>query len=342
MKKPSSYFLFSILLFAVLLPADPNSLSAQTPAPKSAPKLAFEVATIKPSPPLDREKLAADLQAGKMPRLGPHVTASRAEYIYMPLNDIIALAYNMRNYQVTGPDWAHSERFDIAATMPEGASRDDAPAMLRALLEDRFKLQAHKEIQEHKVLALLVGKGGPKLKPSTAEAQPVDPDAPLQPNETVMDGPDGPVRITRKGNGAMVFNLGKRGTVSTSIDAQNQALRLESSMVTMSGFAETLSTLLAQMGGQQVVDQTGLKGSYEVAVEITFADLMAMARSQGELAPPPSGPGGSASTGPVASDPGGAPSIYQSVKQLGLDLEERKAPVEQLIVDHVEKVPTEN
>jgi uncharacterized protein (TIGR03435 family) len=334
----SLLFLAVLLLSAFALLA-PSSPAAQTPPTK--PKLAFEVATIKPSPPLDREKLAADIQAGKMPRLGPHVSASRAEYIYMPLAHLIALAYNMRNYQVTGPDWMSSERFDIAATMPEGASRDDAPAMLRALLQDRFKLSAHKETQEHKVLALLAGKNGVKLKASTAQAQAVDPDAPLEPNQTVMDGPDGPVRITRKGDGTMVFDLGKRGTVTQSIDAQNQAVRLESSMVTMAGFADTLSTIFAPMGGQQVVDMSGLKGNYEIAIEISFADLMAMARPQGELAPPPPGPGGAANAAPVASDPG-AVSIYQSLKQLGLELEERKAPVEQLIVDHVEKMPTEN
>jgi len=269
------------------------------------------------------------------------VSASRAEYIYMPLNDLIALAYNMRNYQVSGPEWLHSECFDIAATMPEGASRDDAPAMLRALLEDRFKLSAHKETQEHKVLVLLAGKNGVKLKASTSQAQPVDPDAPLQPNQTVMDGPEGPIRITRKSDGTMAFDLGTRGTVTQSIDAQNQAIRLESSMVSMSGFAETLSTILARMGGQQVVDQTGLKGTYEIAIEISFADLMALARGSGDTPPPPAA-GGSASTGPVASDPGGAVSLYQSIKQLGLDLEERKAQIEQLVVDHVEKTPTEN
>jgi len=340
MKKLPSLFL--LLISVPLLAAASVSAGAQTSAPQHAPKLAFDVATIKPSPPLDREKLAADVQAGKMPRLGPHVSASRAEYIYMPLNDLIALAFGMRNYQVTGPDWLHSERFDIAATMPEGASRDDAPAMLRTLLEERFKLSAHKETQEHKVLALLSGKNGVKLKASTAQAQPVDPDAPLEPNQVVMDGPEGPIRITRKGDGSMVFDLGKRGMVTQTIDAENQAVRLESSMVTMAGFAETLSTILARMGGQQVVDETGLKGNYEVAVEITFADLMAMARAQGDLAPPAPGPGGAANAAPVASDPGGAPSLYQSIKQLGLELEERKAPVEQLIVDHVEKAPTEN
>jgi uncharacterized protein (TIGR03435 family) len=331
--KKFSAFLLALLALAI-------TSAAQDSTSKPAAKLTFDVATIKPSPPLDRAKLAADIQAGKMPRFGPRVTSSRADYIYMPLKDLVALAYNMRGYQVAGPDWMSSDRFDIEATMPEGASKDDAPAMLRALLEDRFKLSAHKETQEQKVLALLVAKNGLKLKPSTAVAQPVDPDAPLKPNEMVMDGPDGPVRITRKPDGTMIFDLGKRGTVTQTIDAQNQALRLDSSMVTMAGFAETLSTILARMGGQQVVDLTGLTGNYEVAVEISFADLMALARSQGD-APPPAPPSGSASAAPVASDPSGA-SLYQSIKQLGLELEARKAPVARLIVDHVEKMPTEN
>jgi uncharacterized protein (TIGR03435 family) len=118
-------------------------------------------------------------------------------------------------------------------------------------------------------------------------------------------------------------------------------MRIDSSMVTMGGFADTLSVLMAQLGGQQVVDLTGLKGDYEIAVEITLADLMAMAGSQG-LGPPPPSATGAASGGPVASDPAGGPSLYQSVKQLGLELEERKAQVVRLVIDHVEKTPTEN
>lgn len=328
----------SALIFVALFAAWTTSGQAAEPKP------AFEVATIRPSAPMDRGRLAADWQAGKMPLLGPHITAARARYIYMTLKDLIALAYNMRSYQVAGPDWMSSERFDIEAKMPEGASKEEAPAMLRALLEDRFKLTAHKNNEEHKVLALSVAKNGAKLKRSTQTAQPVNEDAPLKPNETVMDGPDGPVRITRTGVGAMIFDLGKRGTVTQTIDLQNQAVRFDSDMVTMSGFADTLSTILAQMGGEQVVDRTGLKERYKVAVEIPFADLMAMAQSQGTL-PPMAGDGGvGADRSPTVgiSDPAGGATIFRSLGQMGLKLEERKAPVEQLVVDHVEKTPTEN
>jgi uncharacterized protein (TIGR03435 family) len=334
----TTYFAFILtsLLFSAGIAIQPGSLAAQ-----AAPvKRAFEVATIRPSPPPDPAKIRAEIQAGRMPRVGPHVTSSRAEYINMNLKDLIALAWKLRGYQVSGPDWLGSERFDIEATMPEGAARDDAPAMLRALLKDRFKLTAHEGDEEHRVLALVVGKSGPKLKKSTTVAQPVDPDAPLKPNEMTMDGPDGTVRIARNPDGSMNFDLGTRGTVAVKLDAINQAMRIESSMVTMSGFTDTLSVMLGQMGGQQVVDQTGLKGNYELAVEISLADLMAMAQSGGFGPPPP--PDTKNSNVPVASDPGGGASIFQSVKQLGLELDDRKATVKRLVIDHVEKMPTEN
>ena len=38
-----------------------------------------------------------------------------------------------------------TERFDIEAKMPDGASKDDAPAMLRTLLEERFRLRRTKK-----------------------------------------------------------------------------------------------------------------------------------------------------------------------------------------------------
>jgi uncharacterized protein (TIGR03435 family) len=332
--------LFPAFISALLLGAAiaTHTLSAQAPPPR----FTFEVATIRPSPPPDPAKIRAEMQAGRLPRMGPHLSTSRAEYISMNLKDLIALAWSLRGYQVSGPDWLASERFDVEATMPDGATKDDAPAMLRALLSDRFKLTAHEDMEDHKVLALLIGKNGPKLKHSTKTPEPVDENAPLKPNEMTMDGPDGPVRMKRNPDGSMIFDLGMRGTVAVKLDAADQALRIESSMVTMGGFTDTLSVLLGQMGGQQVVDQTGLKGNYEIAVEISLADLMSMAQSQGFGPPPLPPPSGGANTGPVASDPSGTSSVFQSVKQLGLELNERNAKVKRLVIDHVEKMPTEN
>jgi uncharacterized protein (TIGR03435 family) len=291
-------------------------------------------------------KLAAEMQAGKMPRFGAHVTASQAVYTYMSLKELIANAYKVKAYQITGPAWLATERFDILAKMPDGASKDDAPKMLQALLEERFKLVAHLDTQERPVLALVVGKDGPKLKESPAATEPVDENAPLKPGEMKIDGPDGPIRVRRNADGSSTINMGAKGTMTTRIDTQAQMITLESSRVTMAGFADRLTNML-QMGGggdRQVVDMTGLKGDYQVAVEISLADVMAAARAQGMLPPTAAASGGATGASPAsaASDPGGGSSVFASVKKLGLKLEPRKAQVEQLVIDHVEKTPTEN
>ena len=79
-------------IFAVGLLLAAGATFGQT-APSN---LAFEVATVKPSPPLDMAKLREQVQAGRMPRFGPHVDASQAEYIYMSLKDLIAIAYKVK------------------------------------------------------------------------------------------------------------------------------------------------------------------------------------------------------------------------------------------------------
>ena len=66
----------------------------QAPAtPPAQGPLTFDVATVKPSAPLDMAKIAQQMQAGQMPKIGPHVESSRAEYNYMTLLDMIALAF---------------------------------------------------------------------------------------------------------------------------------------------------------------------------------------------------------------------------------------------------------
>jgi uncharacterized protein (TIGR03435 family) len=84
---------------------------------------------------------------------------------------------------------------------------------------------------------------------------------------------------------------------------------------------------------------TGLKGSYNLKFDFSVAELIAMIRTQMEAA----GPNVEGAPAlPVASEPGGGVSLVDAVAALGLKLEPRKAPVEQLIIDHVEKMPIEN
>jgi uncharacterized protein (TIGR03435 family) len=333
----------SVLLAIAPVPCPAQSAAAPTASTTPTKKLAFDVATVKPAAPLDPAQMAAAMRAGKMLRIGLHIDASRAGYYYLPLKQLIAVAYGVKPYQITGPAWLDTERFDIEGTYPEGATKTDAPAMLQSLLVDRFKLTVHRTTDEHKVLALVTGKNGPKLTEATTKPEPIDESVPLKPRETQMDTQDGPVRMAMGKDGSAVVNMGTKGTLTYKFDVPERVIHMTSSNVTMAGFADTLSSLLTQFSGGTaglVVDETGLKGLYEVAVDLSLDDMMAMARSQGFGAAPAPGPG---TAGPAAaSDPGGGTSIYQSVEKLGLKLEERKAPVEQLVIDHVEKTPTEN
>jgi uncharacterized protein (TIGR03435 family) len=328
----------------------PAAQAAASSAAPAASDLTFDVASVRPSAPLDQAKLMADMQAGKMPNFGMHLDGLRAEYNYMSLKELIIAAYKVKSYQVTCPDWMNksdAQRFDIVARLPEGSNKEDAAAMLKTLLAERFKLQAHTESQERPVLALVAGKGGPKLKDSPAP-DPIDENAPLKPGERKLDMPDGPARITqdidpKKGMTAVV-NMGTRGTYKQKIDFITRVIQIDGTGVSMSGFVDILSQIM-QIGGptaKPVVDESGLTGHYEVSLNLSLADLMAAARSQGQNMPGGSagGPGGGTTE---ASDPGGAGStVYATVEKMGLKLESRKVQVKQLVIDSAEKTPTEN
>jgi uncharacterized protein (TIGR03435 family) len=331
-----------VMAAALLACGVPGAAAQAAPAGQSK---TFDVASVRPSPPLDLAKLQADMQAGKMPNFGAHLDGLRAEYNYMSLKELIVYAYKVKPIQISGPDWLATQRFDIVARLPEGSTKDDAPAMLKALLEDRFKLRVHLANSDQPVFGLVVAKGGPKMKDSP-ELPAIDEDAPLKPGETKLDMPDGPARLVRdpKNPVAGTVYMGTRGSYTQSFDLKSQSLLIDGKGISMAGFTDLLNQVM-QIGGsgaRQVVDQTGLTGHYEVELRLSLADLTAAARAQGADipgAPPPPTPGGPAE----AADPGGGGStIFQSVQALGLRLEATKASVQQLVVESMEKAPTEN
>ena len=120
---------------------------------------AFEVASVKPAGPLD----AGQLRSGQR-HVGMSIDAARVDIGSLSLADLIRIAYRVKPNQISGPDWMASERFDVLAKLPEGASRDQVPEMLQALLAERFKLAVHREVKEVGVSSLVVAKGGPKFK----------------------------------------------------------------------------------------------------------------------------------------------------------------------------------
>jgi uncharacterized protein (TIGR03435 family) len=317
-------------------------------------KPSFEVATIKPAQPMDPAKMRAALQGvGKMP-VGANIGSGRAEYLYLDLKTLMTYAYGVKLYQITAPDWMATTRFDIVAKMPEGSTKEDAPKMLQSLLEERFKLTTHRASAEHPVWALVVGKGGPKLKASAEKPVAIDENAPLKPGEMKMDGPDGPVRARIDfATGSSVVDMGLKGKMSYKMNPATKLMHIVFSMTTMDGFADMMTQLMTQMAGaagtRQIVDMTGIKGNYDASLEISQAEIVAMARAAGANIPAgaPSGgvPGDAGAAGiiPQASDPsGGGSSVTDALQSMGLKLESRKAMVDQFIVDRVEKTPTEN
>jgi uncharacterized protein (TIGR03435 family) len=81
------------------------------------------------------------------------------------LKRLMERAYNVKAFQVIGPGWMESDRFDLVAKYPPDATEEQKTAMLRNLLEERFKLAVHRETKERQGYALVVAKGGFKLKP---------------------------------------------------------------------------------------------------------------------------------------------------------------------------------
>jgi uncharacterized protein (TIGR03435 family) len=301
-----------------------GSLFAQTPAEA----LAFEVASIKPSAPIT----AATAAAGKL-HVGMKIDAVRVDIGNFPLMQLICKAYDVKPYQVTGPGWLLTgQRFDIVANLPHGATKEQVPQMLQALLAERFKLAMHRDTKEQAVYAMVVGKAGIKMKESEAAASPdgtaPDGSAPAgtAPNPAVTGSSS--VSISQTKNGAVVSDgQGKQQKMSVSPDGK--MMRLEASKISMAELAEGLSP----MSDHPIVDMTGLKGNYQVTLEISMQEIMAAARAA---------PGGGDAGKPAdaASDPGG--SIFTAIQSLGLKLEPRKTPLTMIVVDRVEKMPTEN
>jgi uncharacterized protein (TIGR03435 family) len=305
----------------------------QTPAPAAPPSLAFEVATVKAAVPIQEQALA-----GKM-HVGVNMDGARVDIGAMTLKDLIGIAYKMKPHQISGPDWMSVDRFDIMGKIPDGVSKDKMPEMLQTLLADRFKLTFHREDKDTAIYALVVGKNGPKLKESPPDPEPPkEGDAPPKEEKGTMvinNGGD-KMQVKQTSNGATITG-GPGGT--TKMVMEDGHMRMHLSKMTIAGLADVLSRFV----DKPVVDMTELKGNYQMDIELTMEDMMNAARAQGMSIPAP--PGGGAASGSRPADTVGDPSgssIFSTVQQMGLKLEARKAPLETIVVDHLEKAPTEN
>jgi uncharacterized protein (TIGR03435 family) len=77
-------------------------------------------------------------------------------------------AYQVEEYQVTGPASITGRSYNISATLPSGSSLDQTWLALQTLLSERFQLVTRRESREMPVYALTVSKKEPSLEPSAA------------------------------------------------------------------------------------------------------------------------------------------------------------------------------
>jgi len=289
MKKPLSHLsLFALLGSAVLF--------GQT-------KPAFEAASIRPAP----------MQTNV--NIGLHIDGSQTRFTYISLNDYIARAYRLKSFQIIGPGWLTSEKFDIAAKLPEGATVAELPEMLQSLLEERFHLKIHRDKKDFSVYSLEVARGGLKLKELPADS-------------AAPESPAGSLNVTVTVDASAVGrSFGNGSTLTFS------AHGFEGAKVSMRALADTLSWYV----DRPVVDMTDLKGNYDLSLEISADDYRAMGIRSAVVA-------GVALPPALAAEldrPWGA-SLTDALRKAGLTLELRKSPLEVIVIDNIDKTPTAN
>ena len=229
-----------------------TSQAAATPSAQSpdAPLPSFEVASIRVHPADNTGRSFINMGCGPDPgRCTPtNVTAKM----------LIQTAYNVKDFQVSGgPGWINSERFDIEAKiddslaeqlqkLPRAQRQAQKSLMLQSLLADRFKLKVTHKTKELPVFALVVAKGGPKLTevpPPDPEANPARPPLPPAPGLVLL----------------------RRGPVEFSFGFVNGQAGIKGNATPIANLVDMLSLQLKR----QILDQTGLKGTYTFTLQFT-------------------------------------------------------------------------
>ncbi|MDR3698788.1 MAG: TIGR03435 family protein [Candidatus Sulfopaludibacter sp.] len=301
------------------------AFAAASFAQAPAARLEFEVASVKPSEPVTQAMVAS----GKI-HAGMKIDNARVDIGLMTMMQLITKAYDVKQYQVQGPDWMLLTPYDIVAKMPEGATKEQVPQMLQALLADRFKMTMHRDMKERPVYALVLAKGGSKMTP-------FKPDPELAANGAVSGSNEATVKV---GAGSSTVSDGTGMQQKVTPSADGKGMHIEINKVSMGLLCEALFRFV----GRPLVDMTNLKGDYNVTLDISMADIMAMQKAVGlAAAGAPAGGGGGDAARPAdaASDNSGS-SVVESLAALGLKMEPRKTPLEMLVIDHIEKTPTAN
>ena len=259
----------------------------------------FDAASVKPVPTAPQKYVA--------PSGGPGTKdPSRIRYPYTTLKTLLMAAYDVQAFQIDGPAWLDSERYEVDATLPADATKEQFRAMLQTLLTGRFRVAVQREIRQVPGYTLGVARKGAKLTQSAGSL--VTPDADAAPPPLKL-GPDRYfVAPARPGMFLQLTRLGARSTFQ---------------QVTMAEFAAALQNQMKH----PVVDATGLPDKYDFVLSFSTEGL-----DMGSGRIPVSG-----------GDTEAPPDISAAVqKQLGLKLESKKVPVEIIVTEHADRLPTGN
>jgi uncharacterized protein (TIGR03435 family) len=267
---------------------------------------AFGVPAFAQGAAADAKLLTYDVVSVKVNKSGPGMMRimnqpDRYAATNVGLKMIIQNAYGLKMPDLISglPGWADSAAFDIEAkmdaetiaalkAMPKEQADEQRRLMMQAMLADRFKLKAHLETKEVPIYSLVIAKGGFKLKDA-------------DPNNTYPGGIRGFDGVSHAG--MMSMSRGK----------------LTAQAIPMSNLAGNLTLQVHRL----VVDNTGLKGKYDLTLQWTPDDM-------------------SGGHDNAAAAPDSGPTIYTALQeQLGLRLDSTKGPVDTVVVDHVE-LPSEN
>jgi uncharacterized protein (TIGR03435 family) len=296
------------------------------------PKKTFEVASVKPSAPSvggDGHNFHMTMGA----RFGPGTADStRWACDNCSLGLLLTEAYSLKRFQITGPKWLDSERFDIVARVAEGATKDDLRLMQQNLLAERFGLKVHIEKKEMQVYDLVVGKNPPKLK----EAAPAKPGADGAPtHEFGHGGPSaGPTPMRMGAGGWADHSAGRTVTITMHGNTRHQAVGED-----MQQFADVLAAQL----DRPVTDSTGLTGKYDFLLTFSGGKEGDGVGATAMMHGGPGGPGGGGGHADGPDSDASQPPLPKAIQdQLGLRLEAKKGMADILIVDHLERVPSEN
>ena len=322
---------------AALVAIGAPHVAARQQTPGTPAKLSFEVASVRRTPPVEPGGAVSIRMGG----LQGNRWSADGVTLLMLIRSAYGQRYAMQGQIIGGPPWVETDRFTVAAVADHVPTQEDAQAMLRTLLAERFKLVVREETREMPVYVLTLAGGdrkpGRALKPVDAdcealmaarrrgEAPPVAPPTP--------PAPDGAVPPC-----STMMMMGPQGM-----------MRIRSGGATIAQLAQTLSSA----AGRPVLDRTGLAGSF--AYDLEFA------REPGSSSPfggPPVplstgpnivGPQGAPGIGGPAIPPGAGggppsdlPSVFAAVEeQLGLKLEARREPADVLVIVSAE-APTED